>query len=176
MIEIWDTLSKNMRDSRTSAQAGSFELKMLLDDKNVVNRASMANMPGVILLDGYEITARMTELSESDPYFARRDVSSFVERVSRRVADRMARSLARDWGAAPDMIAEAIYFFVFGELCTVIPLRRLARSIARNAKQSTVFVAFPRFELTCMQGWFFNELEPLLLCWALQRQGCNTYL
>ena len=151
-------------------------LRILIDESDLINETSLGHTPDVLLLDEAAITARLRRLSESDPYFAKRNVCSHLERLSRRVADRMARLFSSAWSAPKEMVSEAIYFHVWSELCTIIPLRRLARSIARDVAPKKVLIILPRLDLVCLQTWPPNQLEPLILCWALQKEGCNAYL
>src|SRR4051794_33214152 len=99
------------------------DLRILIDEKSFFSDANRPCVPDVLLLDQFAITERLNRLSETDPYFARRDVEEFVEKVSRRVADRLARLFCTSWRAPVDMISEAIYFALFAQLCTIIPLR-----------------------------------------------------
>jgi hypothetical protein len=133
----------------------------------------------IVLLDEKRITAELIRLSETDKYFSRRNVVSFVEYVAKRVAHRMSPSLSIEWGLPKGLIVEAIYFHLWIELCTIIPLRRLARVIAGRAAGKTVLVSLSSLNLQCLKlggSGGSNELEPLILYWALQRLGCRAYL
>ena len=173
-----DSRQPNLKSNlRPAGRFSPIDLKILVDEENVIDPLSSEQTQGIILLDEAAISAEIRRLSETDPYFAKRQVMAFVERVSIRVAHRMARAFSMDWGAPKDMIAEAIYFHVWTELFNLIPLRRLARSIAAKAKHKPMFVVLPKIELECLSLFKqTSELGPLMLCWALQELGCNVYL
>jgi hypothetical protein len=151
-------------------------LNVLADGANTVDLPNFCRSQSVILVDRSYITAQLKRMSEVDPYFSKRNVSGFVEKVAWRFARRISRVLATPWAAPKELIADAIFFHVWSELCTIIPIRRLARAIAAIAKISPVFVILPRIDLQCLKLWSDNELEPFILCWSLQRRGCKTYL
>jgi hypothetical protein len=154
----------------------SSTLKILVDENNLINESNIDQIPGVILFDETSIASEIAKLSETDPFFARRNLFVFSESVTRRIAKRLAGELSSQWGAPADLIEEAIYFHLWTEMLTIIPVHRLARSIAQRARKCTVLINLPTLNLNCMELFLPNQLEPLILCWALQRRGCDVYL
>jgi hypothetical protein len=171
MLNRATQLTPNVRVSLDSDN-----LKILVNEASVADLSTFCRSRRVILMDRTSITSELKHLSEVDPYFLRRDVFGFVQMVTRRVARRISRKLAASWTAPGELVAEAIYFHLWAELCTIIALRRVARMIAAKAKHQVVFVVLPRLDFECLKLWAVNELEPLILCLALQRQGCKTFL
>jgi hypothetical protein len=130
----------------------------------------------VLRLDDAYVAGEIARLYEADAKF-RHDVAySRLAKVARRTADRMARAFEDRWSAPRVMIAEAIYFQLLIQLCTVIPLRRLARELARRANGRPLLIVLPTLDLVCLEFWSLNRLEPLILCWALQREGADAHL
>jgi hypothetical protein len=155
---------------------GPNKINLLIDECNIVDAKKFAEGQGAILLDEVSTTTELKQLSETDPYFTNRRVLEFAEKVAGRVARRMARVLSPSWGAPKDMITEAIHFHLWSELCAILALRRVARVIAARARNKPVLVVLPKMELECLNLWHRNELGPLMLCWALQKRGCQAYL
>ena len=152
------------------------EMLTVLVDENIGDLSNSPYSRDVILLDEKSVTAELAHLSETDPYFSRSNVLGFVERVAHRIAWRLSGPFSAAWGAPREMVCEALQFQLWTELCTIIPLRRLARVISRREANKAVLIPLPRLDLECLKQWESNELEPLILCWALQKQGCRAYL
>jgi hypothetical protein len=151
-------------------------LEILVDETNVINEANIDQIPGVMVFDDNSIASEIAKLSDTDPFFARSGIWTLPESAAHRIAKRLARELSLEWSAPKELIEEAIFFHLFTELLTIIPVHRLARAIAQRARKCMVLVNLPALNLSCMENFSPNQLEPLILCWALQTRGCNVYL
>jgi hypothetical protein len=118
----------------------------------------------------YEMLA---DLSETDSYFHRRDNHGRMQRLARQAADRLGRDFEADWGLGREAIADALYFHVWTQLCTIIPLRRLAR---RFPVGQTVRIAAPSTKIRLFEYWLDNQAAPLILAYELQRRGTPVIL
>ena len=68
------------------------------------------------------ITHELTRLSERDPYFFRKGLLNFSRKVTTRILRRYAQALSRQWEVPKDAIFEATFFYLWTELCTVMPI------------------------------------------------------
>jgi hypothetical protein len=128
------------------------------------------------LINGTHLRARVKEASATDPYFGRRNNVEFSESVTRRVALRVARALAQKWGEPASLIAEALYFQLWIELCSFLPIRRVAMRLVREVGARTFAVHLPTPEVELSEVWADSKLEPLMLAWALQKRGADVVL
>ncbi|HKH19953.1 MAG TPA: hypothetical protein VKB53_03435, partial [Gammaproteobacteria bacterium] len=152
------------------------KLTVLIDNEELIERSASDKREPILLIDEKYITAELLRLSETDAYFSRSNVMGFLEQVTLRVAHRMCKVLSAEWDVPKALIVEATYFHLFTELCSIIPLRRLARMIARTAANKLVLIKLSSLDLQCFKLGAPTELEPLILCWALQQRGCRAYL
>ena len=136
-------------------------------------RCAVANL---IFIDGARLRTLINEKSGADPYFGKRNNVEFSESVTRRVALRLGRVLAQKWGEPAPLITEALYFWLWIEFCTLLPIRRVAKRLAREAGAGTIAVHLPDLEMELREGWADSQLEPLMLAWALQNRGAAVVL
>ncbi len=97
--------------------------------------------------------------------------SRFTQRAAQRLAARLAARYAARLGMRAEALADAWYFSIWSELCTLIPLRHLARRVAREAAGAVVVIPLapgPRHYLTF---WNPSGLEPFFLAAELRRRG-----
>lgn len=125
----------------------------------------------VLLLDGDALERHLAALGGRVGAMPAHVGSRFSQGVARRLAARLAARYAARLGMPAGALAEAWYFSIWSELCTLMPLRHLARRLARIAAGRTVVVPLepgPRDYLTV---WYPNGLEPFYLAAELRRRG-----
>jgi hypothetical protein len=74
------------------------------------------------------------------------------------------------------LIAEGLYFQLWIELCSFLPIRRVAMRLARELGGRTIAVHLPRLEVEVSEVWADSQLEPLMLAWALRNRGADVVL
>jgi hypothetical protein len=102
--------------------------------------------------------------------------SRFAQSVARRITLRLGRQFEHRLQIPAQVLAEAWYFPVWCELCTLIPLRHLARRIAKIAKNDLILVLLNSNTGTYLSYWERSSLEPLLLVYALRKAGAAVAL
>ncbi|MBI1683297.1 hypothetical protein [Caulobacter hibisci] len=115
----------------------------------------------------------LADLSESDPYFHRRNNHDRMQRLARRASHRLGRAFEAEWGLAHETIADALYFPVWTQLCAIVPLRRLAR---RFAGGDVVLIAAPSGDVALFDYWRENQALPLVFAQELRRRGVSVIL
>lgn len=122
---------------------------------------------------------RINEYFEAQPRaLSALDPKSY-NRVSQKLAWRIAKSLSRNVSSSTteqDAFAQAWFYTIWTELCTILPIRTLARQIAKEVEEKIVLIPLESLDFDCLRYWHKNALEPLLLAAALQRHGVNIFL
>ncbi len=102
--------------------------------------------------------------------------SRFTQTVARRMAVRLGRQFASGLDVPAQALAEAWFFPLWCELCTLIPIRHLARHIARLAGSDPVLVPLSETGGTYLSYWDQSSLEPFLLVSEIRRAGTPALL
>lgn len=96
--------------------------------------------------------------------------SRFSQRVAGRLAGRLGRRYAAQLGVAAELLADAWYFPLWAELCNLIPLRHLARRVARAAGGARVLIPLDLDKDRYLSLWERSGLEPFYLAAELRRR------
>lgn len=113
-----------------------------------------------------------------------RSVGSFRNERGHRLISALAEKLSCHVGQActlrigmpAETIAAAWFFTIWTELCTLVPLRHLARDIHRNIGDRRILIPIDGTQFSCLSYWAYNELEPLILAAELRRRGACVFL
>jgi hypothetical protein len=101
-------------------------------------------------------------------------------RHSLAVARRLSLDLARRYGGALPLSAEALaaawFFPLWTEVCTLLPVRQVARRLVRDAGGAPILVPISVKPAAYLGYWGPNALEPLLLAAAVDRSGGTACL
>lgn len=138
---------------------------------------------------------RFRELAGSDFYLDRETINTYFSaqrrpmgsiQVSRaymvsqyaawRIAKRLGSRLASSSTVSARAAAQAWLFTIWTEMCTIVPLRHLARDIARAAGNKTIFVPIEKLTFSCLNYWYANEVEPIYLAVLLRHFGAKVCL
>ncbi len=98
----------------------------------------------------------------------------YPQRLASRVARRIGVRLAPEWGVPPDVIAQALYFPIWSEFCTISVYRLAARKLRRlDGEQSRpgFLVPLPANDITCFNYWGPNESAKFFLADLLAKAG-----
>jgi len=101
-------------------------------------------------------------------------INRFVNKIAKHFAFRYSRIFQNKY-LPQEIQADAVFLQFLTELRVLIPLRHLAQKIARQNKESPVFIELPSRTINILQT-FYSELEPLFLYYELRRQGVNAFL
>lgn len=120
-------------------------------------------------LDDEAINAYLAKLSNRigaiDTSWGSRFSQGVARRVSRRLGKRFASRLDLPW----DLLADAWFFPIWSELCTLIPARHLARYLAKLTAGKSVILPLHSVNIPYLSYWENNKLFPLYIAIELQR-------
>jgi hypothetical protein len=102
--------------------------------------------------------------------------SRFSQAVARRMALSFGRRFESRLQVPAQTLAEAWYFPIWCELCRLIPIRHLARLIARSAAGQPVFVPLEGNETSYLSYWERSAVEAFFLVSELRRAGADAML
>jgi hypothetical protein len=126
---------------------------------------------GALLLDDDALDRHLLALGDKVGAMPVHIGSRFSQRVARRFGLALAPSQATRLGMRAELLIDAWYFPIWSELCTLIPLRHVARRVARLAAGKVILIPLnpgPRHYLTY---WDRSGLEPFYLAAELRRRG-----
>jgi hypothetical protein len=126
---------------------------------------------GALLLDDDALERHLLALGDRIGAMPAHIGSRFSQRAAQRFGARLAARYARRLGMRAEVLTDAWYFPIWTELCALIPLRHVARRVARLAAGRPVLIPLdpgPRHYLTY---WEPNGLEPFYLAAELRRRG-----
>lgn len=129
--------------------------------------------PPECVLDDHTIDQYLADIAEKGAFGGARANRMNLE-VARRVTSRLGRMLSADLMLPPDAIAQALHYTIWTELCTLRPMRALAREISAKAGQRPVFIPLDLGPKTYFGFWDPNECEKFYLYHELNRRGALT--
>ncbi len=110
------------------------------------------------------------------PTLAPHSATALRDRASWFVAKRIAKQHAKKLAMPIDRLATALLFPVMCEICTVLPLRHLARRLASLADGDPVVVPLTKLRGRYLRYWSQSDIEPFLLVNEINRQGGRAVL
>lgn len=126
---------------------------------------------GVLFLDGAALDRHLAALGGRVGAMPAHIGSRFAQRAARRMAARLGARYSGRLGVPAELLADAWYASIWSELCTLIPLRHLARRLARLAAGRAVVIPIEPGPRRYLTFWDPNGLEPFYLAAELRRRG-----
>ncbi len=123
-----------------------------------------------LVLDDKKIEQYLNKFSENDRLGGPAAIRISHE-TARRVSLRLGRLFSDDFELPPATIAQALYYTVWSELCTLLPMRAIAREIAKTAGGDPILI---HLDLKCKKYFSFwdqNNCECYYLYHELNRLG-----
>jgi hypothetical protein len=128
-----------------------------------------------LVLDAGSIEHRLSELDRPLGAFSATSGSRISQKLTRRVARRLAHEAVQS-PQSRQTFAEAWFFPLWIELCTISPLRHFARRLAQENQGQLILLPLSRLDFTCLQKWTTSEIEPLLIATEMRRWGASVLL
>ncbi|MFO7802270.1 MAG: hypothetical protein R6V55_08265, partial [Desulfovermiculus sp.] len=100
----------------------------------------------------------------------------FIWNLTQKLLWRYAHAYQRPPGLTAPALVDALVYPLLSELSHLVPLRHLARRIAREAGEEPVYIELPAYSMTYLNYWQYCQCEPLYLFAELERQGANVFL
>jgi hypothetical protein len=125
----------------------------------------------VVLLDDEAVEGHLAALGSKVGAMPAHAGSRFTQKAARRLAARFAARYAARLGMRPEALSDAWYFSIWSELCTLIPLRHVARRVARVAGGAVVVIPLEPAVRPYLTFWDRSGIEPLYLAAELRRRG-----
>ena len=127
--------------------------------------------PRYVYLDDNAITTHLTQFSQKIGAIDTRWGTRFSLGLARRVSERFGKRFANRLGLPWDTVADAWFFPIWAELCTLVPARHLARRLARTSAGKPVLIPLRSDVARYLPYWDANELLPFYVAATLQRLG-----
>lgn len=96
--------------------------------------------------------------------------------LSGRICRRLARVMAPNSPTEAAALQAAWLFAVWTEISAIVPMRHLARFLHKKFGESLIIVPIDSGQVTCLNHWAYNELEPFILVAELRRRGARSFL
>ncbi|MEX1153175.1 hypothetical protein [Parvibaculum sp.] len=113
------------------------------------------------------------ELSENDVWFRTLGSSTALQKFTWRAARIVAGRYAETWRVPPAVLAEALFFPLWPEICVLLACRRVARHLAAQMRPRFL-VPLPSADVVCFSQWGVNGAAGLFLAYELQRRGAEV--
>lgn len=164
--KLYDILSRRMLPQTWPKSRIQFELLCLNPS---VDPATLTRRE--LYLDQPMLAQHLSSLSSHMGAIGSWWRTRFVLHTAHRIARRLGRKYSARFGIDPNTLAEAWYTNILTEFCTLIPLRHVARLLAKNYPGSPVLIPIKRTNLIYLGAWDANDFEPMYLASELQRRG-----
>ncbi|MEP1611081.1 MAG: hypothetical protein ABJL72_04080 [Roseobacter sp.] len=92
------------------------------------------------------------------------------------MAKRIARRAAPHDQQEAEALAAAWYFVLWTEMCSITPIRHLARRIHKRFGEQYILIPIEKKKIHCLNFWQKNDLEPIVLAYELWRRDANVFL
>lgn len=99
-----------------------------------------------------------------------------TERVAHRVAQRLAASASAETNVSTQGLTAAWFHPILAELSTLLPIRQLARRIANQHAGKPIAIRLKTRQLTALDTWYENDIEPIYLAVELRRRKATVLL
>jgi len=96
--------------------------------------------------------------------------------LSGRICRRLARVMAPNSPTEAAALEAAWFFAVWTEISAILPMRHLARFLHKKFGKNLIIVPIDHGQVTCLNHWAYNELEPFILVAELRRRGARSFL
>ncbi len=96
--------------------------------------------------------------------------------LSGRICRRLARVVAPNSPTEAAALEAAWLFAVWTEISVLLPMRHIARFLQKKFGENLIVVPIDSGEITCLNHWSHNELEPFILVAELRRRGARSFL
>jgi hypothetical protein len=100
--------------------------------------------------------------------------SRFSRAAALKFARRLGRKHAEKIGISAVALSDAWYFSIWTEFCTLIPIRHVARRIAKLAGDELLLIPIDARDRRYLSFWAPNDIEPFFLAEALRKEGANV--
>ena len=94
--------------------------------------------------------------------------------IARRLGERWAKHHAAKFGLEVSTFRDAFFFTLWTEVCTLVPVRHLARKLARRFPKVLFLIDFPPRQQTYLTFWYENDLEKYYLATELRKKGMRV--
>ncbi len=150
----------------------SFKILCLEPDSKLVDRVRCGTY-----ITSSEITSLIAKkIGDKFGHVDTRWAGRFIRGVSRKISLRYGKLNEKMPILPSGTIADALFYIIYTELSSLIPLRHLARQIALETKDRPVFIEIKSLTMSYVNFWGSCGLEPLYLYVELLRCGVNVFL
>lgn len=161
-----------LRRVQTFARESRTTLDLLVVQPGRVRDHLFAN---ALVIDRIGIDERIDDVKSPLGYF---DPGTSA-RISNLLAKAVIRRLVREVDATSakrSILRDAWYFPLWTELCSIVPLRHLARQIADEAGDRLILLPIDQTEFNCLKHWHPSEIDAFVLAAELRRRGARVLL
>jgi hypothetical protein len=171
---LGDALAKRSVKRTISAHKAPGEIFALVaeNDEAAVTRLTRREF----IIDRSMLERHFESIQSRIGHMAARTGSRFSQGVALKFAKRFGRKYAEKIGIPSAVLSDAWYFAIWAELCTLIPIRHVARHIAKLAGEALVLVPLDARDRRYLSFWNESDIEPFLLVAALRKAGANACL
>ncbi|MEP3513724.1 MAG: hypothetical protein ABJN38_18310, partial [Lentilitoribacter sp.] len=129
-----------------------------------------------VVLDAHMLAK--IQVSENYPIgaFQSKNGNQTIVHLAYKVAKRIARRAAPHDQQEAEALAAAWYFVLWTEMCSITPIRHLARRIHKRFGEQYILIPIEKKKIHCLNFWQKNDLEPIVLAYELWRRDANVFL
>lgn len=133
--------------------------------------------PSVEILDSRALDRHFRySIDESLGSIPMRRVAKAYERIAIRISHKLAQSHSKQLDISIAGLRAAWFQPIYSELTTLLPIRHLARKLARRTDLPLFAIPLRSLSFLTANAWSTNEMEPLYLAYEMRRQKVPVFL